>query len=194
MDARQAADGDGGTDHRRLTARGLPCILQRMAQHRARALVAFLGLLPIVLGCGCVRESASCAAPAAPLVDAKPVRFEYAFAAQADVATAGSQSQFAGASLSLGDRTEPKLASIAVEHDHLGNPALAFELERQSAEAFRAATREHVDDRLAILLDGEIVSVATVNEELPGQGMVSLDGTRTEAEVRDWVARIPTSR
>ena len=54
------------------------------------------------------------------------------------------------------------------------NPQYHFTLDRLGAQKFGRATTDNVGKRLAIVLDGEIVSAPSINEAITsGNGMIS---------------------
>lgn len=81
------------------------------------------------------------------------------------------------------------LASASYASDDRGQPALGFELVPQRAPAFGDFTESIVNRGLAIVIDGEVVTLATVQARLPGSGLVN-GGVRgfTLHEVRDLIA------
>jgi preprotein translocase subunit SecD len=79
--------------------------------------------------------------------------------------------------------------------DSQGNQNVLFELVDSRKGAFEAWTGAHVDHSLAIVLDGEVLSMATILSRLPGAGVVNggdLGGGtgRTAEEVADLVSRL----
>ncbi|MDO5088363.1 MAG: protein translocase subunit SecD [Leptotrichiaceae bacterium] len=49
-----------------------------------------------------------------------------------------------------------------------GQPEVAFELDGKGAEIFAKITREHINEQLAIMLDGKEQSAPRINSEIPG--------------------------
>lgn len=64
------------------------------------------------------------------------------------------------------------LGQIVEGQDALGWPALRFELRAGRKEAFAEWTGSHVNDRLAAVLDGEIITIANIKSRLPGGGII----------------------
>ena len=61
-------------------------------------------------------------------------------------------------------------------------PSVSFTLDRLGAQKFGRATKDNVGKRLAIILDGEIVSAPNINEPITaGSGMISGNFTFQEA-------------
>jgi SecD/SecF fusion protein len=86
-------------------------------------------------------------------------------------------------------KTQPELGltgdaveSARVSHDPMtGRPEVHFSLNSEGAIKFAQITRANVGQRLAIVLDGEVVSAPNINSVIPsGQGTIT--GTFTEAE------------
>lgn len=65
------------------------------------------------------------------------------------------------------------LESVGVSTDSVGLPAVFVELANSRKAAFGRFTREHVGDRLAIVFDDEVLTLATINEELKGSFIMS---------------------
>lgn len=70
-----------------------------------------------------------------------------------------------------------------VTRDQLtGRPEIAFTMNAEGAEIFAAVTRENVGQRLAIILDGEVVSAPNINGPIPGgSGQITGDFSEKEA-------------
>lgn len=64
------------------------------------------------------------------------------------------------------------VASAGRTQDVFGWPAVSFELEKKRKADFSAWTRSLVGHGLAIVLDDEILTLATVRSELPGGGVI----------------------
>ncbi|MBQ4472648.1 MAG: protein translocase subunit SecD [Alphaproteobacteria bacterium] len=59
-------------------------------------------------------------------------------------------------------------------YDDRGNPAVAFSFKSAGAKKFANATRENVGRRLAILLDGKVISAPVINSPITGgQGIIT---------------------
>ena len=67
--------------------------------------------------------------------------------------------------------------------DQNGQPAVGFTLTAEGGRKFFAFTSAHVKDLLGVILDGKVQSVATINEPIHDQGIIS--GRFTEQEVKD---------
>ena len=97
--------------------------------------------------------------------------------------------------LRLGPRRSFRIIEARVSPDNFGYPGLLFTVAPEEKEAFRKYTADHVGRRLAILVDGKIVTAPYVNSELPGTGMIESGAQRwTEKEVADLAARLLAGR
>jgi len=64
------------------------------------------------------------------------------------------------------------LSEVGVSTDGLGRPALYFRIQEQQAADFRALTESSIGRSMAMLVDDEIITIATVNSVLPGSGQI----------------------
>ena len=71
------------------------------------------------------------------------------------------------------------IESAQVSRDELGRPTVVFRLDSEGTEIFRVLTTENQGRALAIVSDGRIKSVATINEPIPG-GSVQISGFSAE--------------
>jgi preprotein translocase subunit SecD len=67
--------------------------------------------------------------------------------------------------------------------DTNGQPAVGFSLTGEGGRKFYAFTSEHVKDRLGVILDNKVQSVATIDEPIHDQGIIK--GRFTLQEVKD---------
>src|SRR5271166_1430303 len=67
--------------------------------------------------------------------------------------------------------------------DQNGQPAVGFSLTGDGGRKFFAFTSEHVKDRLGVILDNKVQSVATIDEPIHDQGIIK--GRFTLQEVQD---------
>lgn len=66
------------------------------------------------------------------------------------------------------------LDSAKGSYDERGAPAVSFSFKAAAAKEFANATRENVGRRLAILLDGKVISAPTINSPITGgQGIIT---------------------
>ena len=83
--------------------------------------------------------------------------------------------------------TGEDLASVQVSQDRSGYPAVSFETTPAARIPFGNFTGEHVDQPMAIVLNDEIVSMATINQALIGSAQIY--GRFTQAQV-DGMVRV----
>ncbi len=80
-----------------------------------------------------------------------------------------------------GDQLED---ATATRDPQFNQPQVLFELNRRGGREFQRVTGAHVDERIAIVLDGEVVSAPVVREEIRGRGSIDLAGAQM-AEAND---------
>jgi hypothetical protein len=83
------------------------------------------------------------------------------------------------------------IKSVRRTTDGLGYPAIEFEIDGPQQEAFRTWTAGLIGRRLAILVDGNLLTAPMVKSALPGHGVIE-SGAKpwTDEEVDSIVARI----
>ena len=64
------------------------------------------------------------------------------------------------------------IQSVGYSQDVLGYPAVSFELKKERAQDFGDWTESILGEGLAIVLDDEILTLATVMSRLPGGGII----------------------
>lgn len=74
--------------------------------------------------------------------------------------------------------------AVANRDPQYSRPIVVFELNRRGGRSFAQVTGEHIGDRIAILLDGEVVSAPTVQDRIGQRGQIDLAGAPME-EARD---------
>jgi preprotein translocase subunit SecD len=75
------------------------------------------------------------------------------------------------------------LRTADARRDENGQPAVGFILTGEGGRKFYSFTSAHVKDQLAVVLDGKVQSVATIEEPIRDQGIIH--GRFTEQEVQD---------
>lgn len=80
--------------------------------------------------------------------------------------------------------TGNELSNARQDHDQLGRPAVSLEFNSAGAELFAKATEETVGKRLAMVLDGSVISAPNVNERITG-GKAIITGRFTAKETSD---------
>lgn len=74
--------------------------------------------------------------------------------------------------------------------DSNGLPAVSFYLKSDGAELFERATREHIGDNLAIVLDDEVHSYPQINDTIRDEGIIT--GSFTQQEANDLALKLST--
>lgn len=72
-----------------------------------------------------------------------------------------------------------------------GRPVVDFHLDAEGASLFYDFTSRHIGDQLAVLMDGRVKSVATINDAISGD--VQLSGSFTEEEARSLAVTLRTA-
>jgi len=80
-----------------------------------------------------------------------------------------------GAVLHYGPGQSFGLTEVGLGTDQLGRPSLHFEVREKDKPALRALTAANVGRSMAILVDGEIISLANLIAPLPGKGQIEGD-------------------
>jgi preprotein translocase subunit SecD len=79
--------------------------------------------------------------------------------------------------------TGSDLRNARPTQDELNLPAVAFSLNSQGASKFQRVTSENIGRLLGIILDGRVVSVATIQSAISAEGRIT--GSFTQQEVQD---------
>ena len=74
------------------------------------------------------------------------------------------------------------IARATPEPDQFGSPAVRVVFSPEAGERFRRFTAAHVGDRLAIVLDGEVVSAPSIQGEIAREALISGEFSAEEAE------------
>ncbi|MBR1895561.1 MAG: protein translocase subunit SecD, partial [Pyramidobacter sp.] len=80
--------------------------------------------------------------------------------------------------------TGNELSNARQDHDQLGRPAVSIEFNSDGAKMFDEATAATVGQRLAMVLDGSVISAPNVNERISG-GKAIITGQFTPDESRN---------
>ncbi len=84
------------------------------------------------------------------------------------------------------------LTSAEVERDpRSGRPAVTFHLDSEGADIFYDFTSAHIGKQLAVVMDGRVKSVATINDAISGD--VQLSGSFTDEEAQSLAVVLQTS-
>jgi preprotein translocase subunit SecD len=82
------------------------------------------------------------------------------------------------------------LSSATVTTDtSTGAPQIDVQFSEVGRELFAAITRENINKRLAIVLDGHLYSAPVIRTEIPG-GKAQITGSFTQQEARELAAKI----
>ena len=81
------------------------------------------------------------------------------------------------------------IQSVKVSADRSGAPQLEIVLTDQGRELFANITKENVNKRLAIMMDGESYLAPIIRNEITG-GKIQLTGTFTDDQARELAAKI----
>ncbi len=65
------------------------------------------------------------------------------------------------------------LEAVSLSQDDMDYPAVGFEMVTEKKSAFGDFTENHINDSLGIVLNGEIATLATIHDKLPGQGQIN---------------------
>lgn len=109
-------------------------------------------------------------------------------------APGATEFQVNGQPLFLGPPTMFRVSSVEVAKDDLGYDALAFAVAPSEREAFGDYTESLIHQPMAILFDGEVLTMPTVQARLTGGGVINGGARGFEpGVVEDLVARMVRS-
>ncbi len=87
--------------------------------------------------------------------------------------------------------TGEKLETVGFSQDSYGYPAVSFEISTDAKNAFGEFTEKNIGRGMAIVLNGEVVTLATIRSRLPGSGIIEGGaGGFTAKEVQDMVSTL----
>jgi preprotein translocase subunit SecD len=86
------------------------------------------------------------------------------------------------------DHTAISSATVTTDTS-TGAPQIDVEFSEVGRELFAAITKENINKRLAIVLDGQLYSAPVIRTEIPG-GKAQITGSFTEQEARELAAKI----
>jgi preprotein translocase subunit SecD len=147
---------------------------------------SILALTALSAASSCAGGSDKTTQPAAHASATNPI---LQFAEVADPGEEGSATE--NGDLRLGALKTFELKTVDVGSDSLGRPALKFEIVDSQQDEFHRWTGSLVGRRLAVLVDGKVLTAPTVRSALPGGGIVESGATPwTMEKVRALVDRI----
>ncbi len=76
------------------------------------------------------------------------------------------------------------ITSAWMQRDEVGNPEILFSLDPTGTQVFGKLTREHVHERMGIVLDGALLSAPTIRDAIEN-GSCQITGTFTDKEAQD---------
>ncbi|MDO9231266.1 MAG: protein translocase subunit SecD [bacterium] len=82
-----------------------------------------------------------------------------------------------------------KSASVGFQNRGLSEPVIDLEFDEEGTKLFAEITKRNIGKRVAILIDGEIITNPTVNSEIPN-GKAQITGSYTTQEANDLVKRL----
>jgi preprotein translocase subunit SecD len=88
----------------------------------------------------------------------------------------------------LMDYTAIRLATV-IKNASSGEPEINIELSDEGRELFAAITKENIDKRLAIVVNGEVYSAPVIRSEI-SDGKAQISGNFTEEEAQQLAAKI----
>ena len=84
------------------------------------------------------------------------------------------------------------LKAVQLEHDPNGSPEIAITLTETGATRFEEITTEYAGQRLAILLDGKLLTAPSVRGPIRG-GRLTISGALGEKEMAELVSALNTA-
>ncbi len=161
---------------------------------RARSFVSWLVIVGMLAG------SSACEDEPAPIQvvtgppKGPPAVLEVALVAKDVDDPKAREYEHRGSKVRLVDVRALSVEKAGVSTDEGGAPMLEFELAEPDASRFRAFTREHNGRPLAMLIDEKVMTIATIADELPGVGVMSLWPDATRADVEEMARRLMAKR
>jgi preprotein translocase subunit SecD len=84
------------------------------------------------------------------------------------------------------------LKSARVSKNSFGSPIINVAFTKKGAEQFATVTEQNLHQRLAIVLDGHLISAPTIQTRIPG-GKAEISGSFSQEEATDLANRINAS-
>lgn len=131
-------------------------------------------------------------APEAPALAARPLPFQVQLVL--DAADENSESLTNSAGETLHVQKAPLLdhtavSSVSFEKNPLGGPVISVEFSDVGRELFAQITKENLNKRLAIVLNGQLCSAPEIRAEISG-GKAQISGSFTEAEAIELAGKL----
>ncbi len=157
--------------------------------------IALAALVLVSFGCACNKRTDAHAPSGANASEPRAV-VEFALVVDPkQPAVAGTRAiDYRGQSYSLEPARTFAIQSASVSQDNLGWPAVSFELTDEAKPEFKRWTGEHVHRGLAVLVDGKIMTIATLQSALPGSGVISLGEHTSEKDARELAERMAPAK
>lgn len=148
-------------------------------------------LLAIVASLGIACAARSSKSPAASNAIASPPVVEFAFVEAVPADTKGSRTyEHEGTTYQADELRRFRFATAAMSQDDLGWPAVSLTIDPRDATEFEHWTEKNVGRLLAVLLDGRVVTVATVHGSLPGAALIVPAQHWSENQATELATRI----
>jgi preprotein translocase subunit SecD len=164
-------------------------LMKRIGTLRFGRTLPATALFLLSLACAADRRAESSAHEARAVVE-----FGIASDAATPVPGSGLVADFRGKQVVLEQMRHFDIESTSLTQDPLGWPAVGFEIRSSEKEEFRRWTAENVHLDLAVVIDGSVVMIATLQDPLPGIGMISLGDEPSEKDARELAQRIAPMR
>jgi len=159
---------------------------------KTRAIVAAAALSVAFGAGGCLRAPDAPSQAVEPLKNAKPVRGDVAFYLVADGDAASAKvfpvlRPYPGQEARVAVKPMPviargQVALVAVSADESGSSGLDLQLSDEGAQRLAQVTRDNMGKRIAVVVGGMAVNVATIQSEISG-GRLRVSGlTMADAE------------
>ena len=81
------------------------------------------------------------------------------------------------------------IRSVTVGKNSAGAPVIDVEFSPEGRELFAAVTRENINKRLALVLNGQVYSAPTIRSEI-SEGRAQITGNFSEAEAKALAEKI----
>jgi preprotein translocase subunit SecD len=159
--------------------------------------IALAALVLVSCGCAC-NKSTDAHAPSRANASVPRAVVEFAIVADPkQPAAEGARSvEYNGRSYTLEPARRFPIESTAVSQDDMGFPAVSFEIADAQKPEFKRWTAEHVRRGLAVLIDGKVSMIVTIQSPLPGGGIINSGNEEhwTAQQASELAARIAPAK